>query len=294
MGTAISALAFPAPTGDMEFYRDELMTRDGFVYITTENAADGRLPAVFVRSNSAAAPPPESRMTILYSHGNAEDIGLHMPLMEALAEFTGCDVFTYEYVGYSTSKLEGHTASEVGCIRSIDAAWRYLVGPPLSLPPERIIIFGRSIGSGPSVSLASRAAVAGCDHSPLHAAGVLLQSPIASGARALLGKTASIVGYPLDVFRNYMLVHHITAPVAIMHGTQDEVVPCDRNGRALYALLQQPFTPMWVEGRGHNDMPDELVLKYAQSFALALHDALVRGVPVDLGAGAGIADAAAR
>ena len=83
-----------------------------------------------------------------------------MPLIEALAETSGCDVFSYEYIGYSTSKLEGQTASEAGCLRSIVAAWRYLVDH-LSIPPSRIIIFGRSIGSGPSVDLASRTAVAG-------------------------------------------------------------------------------------------------------------------------------------
>ena len=120
-------------------------------------------------------------------------------------------------------------------------------------PRARVVIFGRSIGTGPSVDLASRAAVEGTAHSPLAARGVLLQSPISSGARAVLGTAASVVGYPLDIFRNYMKIDKITAPVAIVHGTADEVVPCS-NGRALHAKLQQPFEPLWMEGRGHNDV----------------------------------------
>jgi pimeloyl-ACP methyl ester carboxylesterase len=270
MGGSISALAFPAPTGDMDFYRAELMGRDDLVYLSTASEDDGRIPAVHVRSCSADAPPAERRMTILYSHGNAEDLGLHMPLVEALAEVSGCDVLSYEYVGYSLSKLEGKVASESGCLRSIDAAWRYLV-ESLSIPPGRIIIFGRSIGSGPTVDLASRECP-GTQHSPLDAAGVLLQSPIASGARAVLGTAASVVGYPLDIFRNYRKVHKIRAPVAIMHGTADEVVPCE-NGRALFRSLQQPFAPLWMEGRGHNDMPDTQVLEYAKLFAAKLNEA---------------------
>ena len=72
-----------------------------------------------------------------------------------------------------------------------------------------------------------------------------------------------------------MKIHKITAPCAIMHGTEDEVVPCE-NGRALYRALQQPFSPLWIEGRGHNDMPDTEVFEYTRVFALALHEARQR------------------
>lgn len=67
-------------------------------------------------------------------------------------------------------------ASEAGCIRSIDCAWRYLVDAR-GIPPNQIVIYGRSIGTGPSVDLASRASVEGTAHSPLEARGVMLQSP---------------------------------------------------------------------------------------------------------------------
>ena len=55
--------------------------------------------------------------------GNAEDIGLHLDYIDALARATGSDVFSYEYVGYSLSRLDGAIASEAGCLRSVDAAW---------------------------------------------------------------------------------------------------------------------------------------------------------------------------
>lgn len=281
MGSSISALAFPAPNGPVEYYEEELLQRDDFVWLTT--SANERIPAIHRKApatdNAATGgsmltrPPAGSaaheRLTILYSHGNAEDLALSLPYIEMLAEATGCDVFAYDYVGYSLSKVqEGGVASEDGCLRSIQCAWRYLVDQQ-SIPPAQIIIYGRSIGSGPSVDLASRSEVEGSAHSPLEARGVLLQSPISSGARAILGTTASLIGYPLDIFKNYRKIDKILAPVAITHGTEDEVVPCD-NGRALHAACQQTFPPYWMEGRGHNDMPYDQVMEYARSFAAAL------------------------
>merc|ERR1719226_379484 len=97
------------------------------------------------------------RMTLLYSHGNAEDLALHLDYIDALATATGADVLSYEYVGYSLTRFEDPPLepSEAGCIRSIEAAWRYCCDQ-LRIPPKRLVIYGRSIGTGPSVDLASR------------------------------------------------------------------------------------------------------------------------------------------
>ena len=81
--------------------------------------------------------------------------------------------------------------------------------------------------------------MAGTAHSPLDAAGVPLMSPLKSSARAVLRRAASVVGYPVDVFRNYEKVHLIRARTAIVHGTVDHVVPC-ANGQRLHGWLQVP------------------------------------------------------
>ena len=265
----MAKLAFPAPRCPHSMYEepDNLLHRPDLVFLTT--TLKERIPAVLVKPRSFGS---TKTYTIIYSHGNAEDIGLHLPYVDALADRTGCTVLSYEYVGYSLSMYAGATPSEEGCLRSADAAWRYAT-EELQIPPGQIIIFGRSIGSGPAVDLASRQGP--CDGgpkfaaSPLDVAGVLLQSPIASGARAILGTAASIVGYPLDIFRNYQKVGKIRAPVAIIHGTIDGVVPC-ANGRDLHGRLQRPFEPYWMEGRGHNDMEHEQVIAYAGRFIASL------------------------
>eukprot|EP00930_Biecheleria_cincta_P024377 TRINITY_DN17455_c0_g1_i1.p1 TRINITY_DN17455_c0_g1~~TRINITY_DN17455_c0_g1_i1.p1 ORF type:complete len:285 (+),score=42.67 TRINITY_DN17455_c0_g1_i1:31-855(+) len=267
MGAAINTLAFPAPRLPQAFYEEELLRRRDLVWLTTSEGE--RIPACHVRrsfsGNSFFTGQP---MTIIYSHGNAEDLGVHLDYIDALAQVASADVFSYEYVGYSLSRLEGAQPSEEACYRSIDAAWRYVVDE-LKIPPRQVIIFGRSIGSGPSVDLASRSHVENSAFSPLDIAGVLLQSPLErrmeSGARAVLGYTTSLVGYYLDIFKNYEKIDKIKAPVAIMHGSSDEVVPM-ANGAALYDLLQRPYEPLWLDGYGHNNMPQSVCFDYVKEF----------------------------
>lgn len=268
MGGMINVIAFPVPQLPRPFYEEELLCRPDLVHLTTSKGE--RIPACYVRARGSTSDYflSTQRMTLLYSHGNAEDLGLHLDYIDALARHTGADVLSYEYVGYSLSRLEGGEPSEYGCLRSIDAAWRYCVAT-LRIPPKRIIIFGRSIGSGPSVDLASRATVEGTTFSPFDVAGVLLQSPLESGVRAVLGKVVSFVGYPLDLFRNYEKIGQIRAPVAIMHGTADEVVPC-QNGRNLYSQLRNPFEPLWLEGYGHNNMPQDVCFRFTRKFLNSL------------------------
>jgi len=265
MGNLINTLAFPRPMYDRNFYEHTLLRRSDLVWLTTSKGE--RVPACHVRCRRGAA--AAARKTLLYSHGNAEDIGLHLAYIDLLARELDVDVFSYEYVGYSLGRFEDppQDPSEEGCTRSVDAAWRYCTDQ-LKIPPKDIVIFGRSIGSGPSVDLASRE-VEGSQFSPLDVAGVLLQSPIESGGRVAFGKAVSFMAYGLDIFRNYEKIDKIRAPCAIMHGTADEVVNV-RNGHNLHGWLQKPFEPLWIEGYGHNDMPEDRCFEYSRKFLASL------------------------
>ncbi|KAH8058323.1 palmitoyl-(protein) hydrolase [Aureococcus anophagefferens] len=193
-------------------------------------------------SGSVADKPPGEGLTILYSHGNAEDLGLHLPFIDALARATGADVFSYEYVGYSLSRFANLSPDEDGCYRSIDAAWIYLT-ETLNIPANRIVVYGRSIGTGPSVDL----------------------SPLESAIRCALGYGSSLSMYPLDIFKNYEKIENVVCKAAIIHGTSDNVVPC-KGGVALHDALQNPYEPCWLEGYGHNNMPYDRVFLYARCF----------------------------
>jgi abhydrolase domain-containing protein 17 len=84
---------------------------------------------------------PDATFTILFSHGNAEDIGDIDPLIEGMRS-AGFAVFAYDYQGYGTS--EGKP-SERHAYQDEDAAYDYLV-QSLHIQPNRIIAFGRSVG----------------------------------------------------------------------------------------------------------------------------------------------------
>lgn len=240
MGNIVNQIAFPAP--HPEYSRPYLEQRNDLVKFKIRTGE--QIFALDIRSTAGTYPRP---YTILYSHGNAEDVGLAIPYLEALSERTGCNVFAYEYTGYSLT--EG-SPSEQGLYDSIQAAYEYLLAKN-KVDPDTIFIFGRSIGSGPSTDLASKLRRHEC-------AGLILQSPLESGMRVFSGPTLATIGSPWDPFKNTDKIEKVQVPVLIIHGEADSVVPV-LNGKNLYAKAKKKGTavkPMWVPGRGHNDMPE--------------------------------------
>ena len=129
----------------------------------------------------------ERKFTIIYSHGNAEDVGLSLPYLDHFSRCCNCNVLAYEYCGYSIAEGE---PSEKNCYECIDAAFRYLTegrtgfddkkqknSPSYLVDPSRVVLFGRSLGTGPTVDLAARF-LSESDGSERNLAGVILQSPL--------------------------------------------------------------------------------------------------------------------
>ena len=179
-------------------------------------------------------PNPAARYTVLFSHGNGEDLGDIGPDLLILRQL-GFAVLAYDYHGYGTS--EG-TPSEGNCYLDIQAAYEHLTGT-LKVPAERILIHGRSVGSGPSVDLASRRPCAG----------LMLESAFTSAFQThWVGRLV-----PGDRFRNLQKMPHVPCPVLVMHGRRDWVVPFS-HGQQLYAAACGPKRCLWVDAAGHNDL----------------------------------------
>lgn len=226
MQSAINALAFPAP--DRAYASSVLRKRSDLVLLQT---ASGETTAcVHVHSRTKR----HQKITILYSHANAEDLGLALPFVEALARHVGADVLAYEYPGYS---LASGSPSEKGCLECIDAAYLYLTRD-CGLAPAQIIAYGRSIGSGPTVDLCSRHALGG----------MVLQSPIASAGSVVLPALVARSLANFDIFRNYEKVAHVTCRALLMHGRADTMVPFAHSHEILYPLLRDP-PPSIMAGR---------------------------------------------
>eukprot|EP01112_Ceratiomyxa_fruticulosa_P001196 TRINITY_DN1119_c0_g1_i4.p1 TRINITY_DN1119_c0_g1~~TRINITY_DN1119_c0_g1_i4.p1 ORF type:complete len:201 (-),score=31.03 TRINITY_DN1119_c0_g1_i4:108-710(-) len=162
--------------------------------------------------------------------------------MSALSTDLRSDVFAYDYSGYSLSKDQNGQRPlpcEKFAYGDIDAAFDYLKG--VGVPPEKIVLFGKSIGTGPTTDLASR---------DVGVSGVILQSPLLSAVRVVMN---TVVTLPVDIFVNMNKINKIRCPVFIMHGTLDEVINI-QHGRTLHSLLRNPYPPWWIKGADHNDI----------------------------------------
>ncbi|KAJ8601965.1 hypothetical protein CTAYLR_004463 [Chrysophaeum taylorii] len=243
--SAVNAIAFPVPP--RTWSAAILRRRSDLIILHTKN--NETTAAVHIRNKRRLGSRP---VTILYSHANAEDLGLSLPFLDVLSRFCGADVLAYEYSGYSISSGE---PSEEGCINCIDAALAYLVDE-CHVPAQRIIAYGRSIGSGPTVDLASRTPNLG---------GMILQSPIASAGLVVLPPSLCKVLASFDLFRNYEKIDKVRCRTLVIHGKNDTMVPFD-HAQMLFPQIRDKHPPLWIEGAGHHDMPDDLCLNAVANF----------------------------
>ncbi|XP_043909908.1 alpha/beta hydrolase domain-containing protein 17A [Protopterus annectens] len=188
---------------------------------------------------------PGARFTLLFSHGNAVDLGQMSSFYIGLGTRINCNIFAYDYSGYGVSTGK---PSEKNLYADIDAAWQAL-RTRYGISPENIILYGQSIGTVPTVDLASR----------YECAAVVLHSPLTSGMRVAFPDTKKT--YCFDAFPNIEKVSKITSPCLIIHGTEDEVIDFS-HGVALYERCPKAVEPLWVEGAGHNDI--ELYSQYLE------------------------------
>lgn len=181
---------------------------------------------------------PDNQMTVLVASGNAGNRSFRAPLAEALAE-EGFSVLLFDYRGYGDNP--GHP-SEDGLALDVRAAYRYL-SESESVPDDRLIYFGESLGAAVVTELAT-------EHPP---AGLVLRSPFTD--LAAVGR----VHYPYlpvgALLRDrFPLIEHIRTvdvPTVIVYGTEDTIVPPQQSISVADAA---PGTTTVVEVRAdHND-----------------------------------------
>lgn len=146
--------------------------------------------------------------------------------------------------------------SESRVYNDIDAAYEYL-NNRLGISPSNLILYGRSVGSGPTCYLAHKLSLL-----KKPCAGVILQSPLLSAYRVAFNFRFTMIG---DLFPNIDRIHEIDSPIFIIHGTRDEVVPF-WHGQELFLATQKKYRarPFWVTGAGHNNV--ESLLRSTTAF----------------------------
>lgn len=186
--------------------------------------------------------PPETRerrMTALVANGNAGDRAGRAALATALAE-RGFAVLVFDYRGYGGNP---GSPSETGLALDARAAYDYLV-THAAVPPGRILFLGESLGAAVVTELATQ-------HPP---AGLVLRSPFVDLA------SVGHVHYPFLPVRLLLRDHFpvskrladVEAPVSVVYGSEDSVVPPDQSRR-----VAQSAPNLWqlveVTGADHND-----------------------------------------
>ena len=222
--------------------------KDDGIIVKIRSANGNRISALYLVN-------PAATYTLLVSHGNAEDLGDDRPWIQDLGQ-AGFSVLAYDYQGYGTS--EGKPGEQV-LYEDEAAAYDFLTAN-LKIPPDRIIILGRSVGSGPAVHLAARKP----------AAGLVLQSPFLSAYRVF----TRFPLLPFDRFPNYKDIRRVHCPVLVIHGTRDRVINI-WHGKKLYELANQPKQFLWVKDAGHNDLEmvaGKTYLKAIRNFAASIRE----------------------
>lgn len=192
-----------------------------------------------------------SRGTILFLHGNAENISTHVQSVLWLVQ-EGYTVFAFDYRGY------GGSGGEAPDIPGIHRDARAALSKILSLPgvsADRLVVFGQSLGAAVAVHTVATAS------SERRPRALILDSPFAGYRRIVRDKLSSpIITWPLarpvswffdDGYSPERWIGKIApVPVIVIHGTADRVVPY-AHGKMLYDLASDPKGIWTVEGGGH-------------------------------------------
>ncbi len=182
----------------------------------------------------------DNLFTLLWFHGNAGNISHRLENIKMLYDRVHINIFIFDYRQYG--KSEGKI-SEQGTYIDGGAALKYLQTRK-DINHERIIIFGRSIGSAVAVDLAVKG----------KCCALILETPFTSMkdlAKYLYPFLP--IGYILQTkYDSISKISDIKVPTLIMHGDKDELVPIEQ-GRKLYETANEPKEFYTSPGATHND-----------------------------------------
>ncbi|KAL2901264.1 Alpha/beta hydrolase domain-containing protein 17C [Bienertia sinuspersici] len=215
-----TAAAVPIPQGD-----DPLLN----VHVI-ETKRGNKIVAFYLKN-------PYARLTLLYSHGNAADLGQLYDLFVQLKINLRVNLMGYDYSGYGASTGK---PSEANTYADIEAVYQCLQ-TEYGVSQEDLILYGQSVGSGPTLHLSAKLP---------RLRGVVLHSAILSGLRVLCHVKFS---FCFDIYR----------------GTEDDVVNW-LHGNGLWKRAREPYEPLWIKGGGHCNL--ELYPDYIRHLCRFVHE----------------------
>jgi fermentation-respiration switch protein FrsA (DUF1100 family) len=233
-------LAFPAPraglpdpkrVGVENGERVELASGDGT-----------KLVGWYLTPKVAEAPPAAPTFPgLLWFYGNGENIAAIWPLVREFQP-PGTAVLVLDYPGYGGS---GGRATEAALYAAADAAYAALAARP-GVDPQRIYVYGRSLGSAVATYTAA--------HHPV--AGLILESPFTNAAAMAKYHYGLLPRFLLHLsLDNVANVRRVFCPILLFHGDADRLVPTAM-GMRVAAAAAGPVEVVLIHGSGHNDTYD--------------------------------------
>ncbi len=230
---------------------DFALAKDPDVHEVAIDVPGARLSALHLR-----LPKPKGVVFFLHGNGGALDSWFVKPAYYRAANF---DLFMLDYRGYG--KSTGNIESEEQLRADVRAAWAQVAPQYVG---RKVVIYGRSLGSGLAAGLSADMQA---QHKP---ADLTVMVSSYSSMAALATETypwvpAFVQRYPM---RTDQLVGQIQAPLLLIHGAQDTMIP-PRHSELLKSLAPHASL-VFVPGGAHNDLQDFDV--YLNTFAKALAD----------------------
>lgn len=204
---------------------DDKFIKDYFDAFYTKTKRGNKIACLHIKS-----PKKNPKYTVLFSHGNAADLGMLTGFYCRLVHHLNINLFSYDYSGYGKSSGK---ASEANLYSDIEAAWHALL-KRYDLKSDNVILYGQSIGTACAVDLATK----------FESAGVILHSPLMSGIRLLFPVKRTWI---CDAFPIIDKVAKIKSQTLVIHGTHDEIINFS-HGLQIYDQLQNAVEPLWVKG----------------------------------------------
>lgn len=235
----LNRIIFPAPTASYstEDYPETLI----WVPKIPDQLS---IPCLFLQYSEG------SSKIMIYFHGNAEDLGLSFDILDTLRSVLHIHILAVEYPGYGV--YSGRANSET-ILNDSECVYNFTTS--LGYKAEDIIVFGRSIGSGPATYLAKNRKIC-C---------LMLMSPYTSikeAAKDIAGK----LGEKLvkERFENIRNMPYITCPTFFVHGIKDTVIPYIHSQK-LHELCKGPSSLFLPSEMSHNnfDYCDDLIMPIA-------------------------------
>lgn len=199
-------------------------------------------------------PPRGGKPVVLFFHGNGEVLAWRVPRFSGIVE-DGTGLIALSYRGYAGSS---GNPSEAGLIVDAEAAYKYAAA---RYAPQRIVPWGYSLGSGVAVALAATHPVGG----------LILEAPYTSAVDVAAAAFPYLpVRFLLrDSFHSDRRIGSVRAPLLVMHGVKDRVIPI-RFGARLFALANEPKRMVRFADADHVYSDDIGMLAAARDFLAGL------------------------